>query len=184
MKPAGKAGDPRPPQSPAAQRSKRTYTPEQKAQALTLYASVGLSAAASDMEMPKATIEGWAKAAGIRSDEPKKTKAATETLMARAKEMRAELRVRMLAKCLDLIDRMDAPHVDFKGKDAGSVTYPVAPAAAVQNYATSIGILLDKVRLEAGEATGRVETITDGMNDHEKEALRRVLKEAAEAYSE
>jgi hypothetical protein len=44
--------------------------------------------------------------------------------------------------------------------------------------------LLDKVRLEAGEATGRVETITDGMNDHEKEALRRVLKEAAEAYSE
>jgi hypothetical protein len=79
---------------------------------------------------------------------------------------------------------MDAPHVDFKGKDAGSVTYPVAPAAAVQNYATSIGILLDKVRLEAGEATGRVETITDGMNDHEKEALRRVLKEAAEAYSE
>ena len=74
---------------------------------------------------------------------------------------------------------MDAPHIEFKGKDAISVEYPIAPAGAVQNYATSVGILIDKYRLEVGEATNRSEskTITDGLNDHEKQRLRDVLDE-------
>ena len=45
------------------------------------------------------------------------------------------------------------------------------------------------MQLLTGQATQRVETVTDGMNDHEKDALRAVLddairaKEAADAGS-
>lgn len=37
------------------------------------------------------------------------------------------------------------------------------------------GVLTDKAQLLAGKATTRTETITSGMDDHEREALRAVL---------
>jgi ABC-type branched-subunit amino acid transport system ATPase component len=63
----------------------------------------------------------------------------------------------------NLISRIYTPtsgHIDFKGKDATEVTYPKAPAAAFQQYATSAAILIDKFRLEGGEVTERTEAIT------------------------
>jgi hypothetical protein len=81
-----------------------------------------------------------------------------------------------------VLKRMDEPHVDFKGKDADRVVYPVAPAAAVQNYATSAAIMLDKYRLEVGEATARTESFS-GMDDHERAALREAIQKAIAAKS-
>ena len=43
------------------------------------------------------------------------------------------------------------------------------------------GIAVDKSQLISGQPTGRIETVTDGLNDHEKEALRKVLDEAIHA---
>ena len=37
------------------------------------------------------------------------------------------------------------------------VTYPIATSGDVKNYSVSIGILIDKYRLEMGESTSRAE---------------------------
>jgi hypothetical protein len=157
--------------------TRQTYTDDEKSEALSLYMDVGVAESARRTGINPLTISSWARRAGLHTNAPVKTKEATEALRARAGEMREELRLRMLHKALDLLDRMDAPHVEFKGKDASAVTYPIAPAGAVQNYATSAAILLDKYRLEVGEATNRTEnlSITDGINDHERQALRDAI---------
>lgn len=159
----------------------RTFTDEEKSEALLLYVDKGPAEAARQTGISPLTISSWAKRSGLHTNAVVKTKEATAALMAKQAEMRAELRVRMLHKALELLDRMDAPHVEFKGKDANQVAYPVAPAAAVQNYATSIGILLDKYRLELGEVTGRTESLASGMDDHERETLKGVVRRAIEA---
>ena len=82
---------------------------------------------------------------------------AIEAHQNQAQERRERIRLHLLEKMEDLLGRMDEPHVDFKGKDAGKVTYPIATSGDVRNYATSFGILLDKYRLEMGEATTRGE---------------------------
>ena len=153
----------------------RTFTDEEKQEALLLYVDVGPAEASRRTGISPLTISSWAKRSGLHTNAVVKTKAATEALIAKADSMRVELRVRMLAKALDLVDRMDAPHVEFKGKDANQVSYPVAPAGAVQNYATSIGILIDKYRLEVGEATGRYESrdITGTLSDRDLDAAIR-----------
>ncbi len=48
--------------------------------------------------------------------------------------------------------------------------------------AVASGILFDKFALMSGEATSRTETktLTDGMDDHERETLRRILDEVNE----
>ena len=156
----------------------RKYSAEERAEALILYASEGLAETARQTGIPKPTIASWVTRAGLpHTDSTVKTEAATEAAQSRAKQLRADLQLRLLEKAVDLLDRMDAEHVDFKGKDADMVTYPIAPAAAVQNYATSVGILIDKYRLEMGEATTRNESraLSDDLaplSDHERRALR------------
>ena len=153
----------------------RKYSAEERAEALTLYASDGLAETARQTGIPKPTIASWVTRAGLpHTDSTTKTEAATEAAESRAKQLRADLRLKLLEKASDLLDRMDAPHVEFKGKDADQVEYPIAPAAAVQNYATSVGILIDKYRLEMGEATGRTESraLTDDITDDERSRLR------------
>ena len=40
------------------------------------------------------------------------------------------MRELLLVKAKDALERMDQPHIEFKGKDATQVTYPKAPASA------------------------------------------------------
>ena len=154
-------------------RVKRVYDETEREAALTIVVERGLADAVRETGIPKSTIEGWVQSRGIRTVRPAKMAEARAAAEDRIVTLRAALRLSFLEKIHDLLARMDAPHIDFKGKDANAVTYPIAPAAAVQNYATSVGILLDKFRLESGEATGRTESrsLSDVMPDHEKEAL-------------
>lgn len=157
----------------------RTYSDDEKATALNVYASQGLAEAWRLTGIPKPTIASWARRLGLpHTDAAAKTREATEAAAERAHRLRQDLRSKLLEKAVDLLDRMDAPHVEFKGKDARAVTYPIAPAGAVQNYATSAAILIDKYRLEVGEATDRTETvsITDGLDDHERDALNDAIR--------
>jgi transposase-like protein len=154
----------------------RVYSSDEKATALNLYVSQGLAEAWRITGIPKPTIASWARRAGLpHTDAASKTRAATLSAAARADQLRAELRLNLLEKAVDLLQRMDAPHVEFKGKDSTEVTYPIAPAGAVQNYATSVGILVDKYRLEVGEATGRLESreLNDKPDDELRDAIRR-----------
>src|SRR3990167_922087 len=162
----------------------RMYSAKERADTLALYAVVGLAETARQTGIPKPTVASWVTRAGLpHTDSTRKTEAATAAAESRAKQLRVDLRLKLLEKAVDLLDRMDAPHVEFKGKDVTEVEYPIAPAAAVQNYATSVGILIDKYRLEMGEATDRMEhkTLTEGMDDHERATLRSVLDAALQA---
>jgi hypothetical protein len=71
--------------------------------------------------------------------------------------MRLELRVGLLEQALRILDRMKEPHTTVHGKDAIRVEHNEAPAADLRGYAISLGILIDKYRLESGEPTGKTE---------------------------
>ena len=157
-----------------------TYADEDKQAALALYQEVGLAEAWRQTGIPKPTIASWARRAGLpHTDAAAKTRAATDASAARAELLRLELRMSLLEKALDMLDRMDGEHVEFKNsaKEIREVVYPIAPAGAVQNYATSAGILIDKYRLEMGEATGRTESRAVGsIPDHERDALAGAIR--------
>lgn len=164
----------------------REYSMEERAVALAIYVEKGVAEAWRQTGIPKPTIASWARRGRVHTNAPVKTQAATAQLQANAAKLRAELRLRLLEKAADLLDRMDAEHIDFKGKDAGEVVYPIAPAGAVQNYATSVGILIEKFRLEMGEVTDRTEalSITDGLDPDTKRALRERLARSVRGESQ
>jgi transposase-like protein len=153
-----------------------THSDEERQNAIALVAEHGLAYAWRETGIPKPTIVRWCKAAGVERFHPEKTRMAVEALQERAATLRESLRLKLLEKVDDLLDRMDAEHVDFKGKDSDEVVYPIAPAAAVQNYATSVGILIDKYRLEIGEATGRTESWTNDHADHEARDIAEQIR--------
>jgi hypothetical protein len=156
---------------------RREYSEAERTHWVAVVARDGLGSAWRESGIPKPTLARWCHKAGVETYQPEKTHAATEALKAMHGLRRETLRVQLLDKAVDLLERMDSEHVDFKGKDADEVVYPIAPAAAVQNYATSVGILIDKYRLEMGEVTGRTEsqTVTGGMNDDERTRLRDAI---------
>jgi len=137
------------------------YTQEKKDAAVAVYESEGLAAAHKASGICKTSIARWAAAAGVVTSHGEKTQAATEARQLRVEAKRAELRETLLDKAIDMAARMNEPHIDFKGANVEEVTFPKAPAAACQHYATSIGILIDKFRLENGESTSRSEVQLD-----------------------
>jgi len=153
---------------------------DQRAEALAIYVQKGVAEASRQTGVPKPTIASWARRGRVHTVAPVKTRAATEMLMAQSAQLRERLRFKLLEKADDLLDRMDAEHIDFKGKDSDEVVYPIAPASAVQNYATSVGILIDKYRLEVGEATGRTESWTNDHIDHERGIADQIREELAQ----
>lgn len=164
----------------------RSYTAQQKADALQIYVTQGLAAAAKATGFNKATICSWARRGGIQGPKPDNVRNANAWHQAKLEERRVELRGEMLRKAADLLQRMDEAHIDFKGKEAVEVEYPIAPAAAVRDYANAFGILIDKFRLEMGEVTNRTEalSITDGLDPDTKRALRERLARSVRGESQ
>lgn len=145
--------------------AKSRYTAKQRAQALELYLDHGPAETSRRTGIPVGTIRKWAARASVTGPHAKKTEAATEAARAQGERSRAELRVKLLAKAHDLLERMDHSHQEFVGQTGREVHYDKAPANAVKAYATSVGILIDKLRLEEGESTSRDEMIhRDGVD--------------------
>ncbi len=137
-------------------------SPEQKAQALAIYAEHGLARAHHDTGVPRSTLHGWARAAGLDTQAiagrtVEQTQAATLAHEYRCAELRVELRELLLVESVDMLERMNATHKDFKGAGVVEVTWDTAPAGACKDYAVAAAVLLDKYRLEVGEATSRDE---------------------------
>ena len=139
------------------------YTDKQRQQALTLYTEHGATHAANETGISRRSILRWANEACLSQARAEKTEAARAMLALRHNQLREELRVRLLEKALDALDRMDEKHIDYKGKDAHQVSWEVAPSGAFKDYATGAAILIDKYRLEMGETTSR--TTVEGSND-------------------
>lgn len=74
--------------------ARRTYTEEQKAEAVKLYEEHGTTAASKQTGIPKNTIQGWARKAGVRTVRQAKTAAATEAAKSDSAKTRALLEAR------------------------------------------------------------------------------------------
>ncbi len=140
-----------------------SYTDKQKTEAVALYVEVGAAEAARQTGAGARTIRRWADEAGMAAARDKNLTDAAERLTRQSTAQRAEIRVDLLDRIADVLKRMDEPHIDFRGKDATQVEWPTATSGDVKNYAVSFGILLDKYRLEMGEATEVI--ITGDMMD-------------------
>lgn len=161
--------------------ARREYTAEEKAEALRLYVEVGPCEAARRLGMDKRLVSKWAKKTGVATVATQKNLEGVEAAEAKAAHLRGKLKGLLLEKAVDLLGRMDEPHIDFKGKDVEQVTYPKAPASACASYATAAGILIDKFRLENGEVTGREEVVTVDAVDREIQRLESELNRRATA---
>lgn len=139
----------------------QAYTDKQKTEALELYMEHGPAEASRQCDIPSGTIRSWAYRADLPRLRYEKTEAATKASSARAELKREELRELLLDQAVDLLHRMNSPHKDFKGKDADEVWWDLAPSGATKDYATAAAILIDKYRLEMGEATSRTEGTDD-----------------------
>jgi len=137
------------------------YTAAQKTKAVDLYLKHGTAEAARQTGISGRTITRWAKTSGVVSQDREKTETARQELARRNAERRERIRSLILEKAEDILHRMDEPHADFKVVDKGieKVVWDSARSGDVKNYALSLAILIDKYRLEMGEATGRTETI-------------------------
>ena len=124
------------------------YTDTQKAEAVSLYVEVGTAEAARRIGVTPRSINNWAKAAGVTSQERiQKTEGAREVLKATHAEQREELRRLLLEAGIHHVKEAIAA---ASGRDA-------------QAWMIGAGIGIDKYRLEMGEATELV--ITGDMMD-------------------
>jgi transposase-like protein len=146
------------------------FTAKQKAEAIAIFHSDGSAVAAQHAGCSRQTIYNWLR----DSIDSEKT---PEELQAEAlyqSTLRASIRRRLLERVDNLLDRFDQPHSDFRGKDAVRVTWDSATSGDVRSYATAIGILIDKYRLEMGEATAR--TMHEDGDDFDR-AFRQLTEE-------
>ena len=137
-----------------AQKSHAPYEPGFRAEVVSDYKSVGLSAAARKHHVCRESVYRWAKAAGVATDLG--TKPSIEKATAAAKVKRTQMRTDLLDKIDLVLNRIDG----------------AAPARDCQALAMTFGILLDKYRLECGESTSRSEHLTVDQIEAE---LQRIL---------
>lgn len=137
----------------------QTYTDEQRAEAVACYQEHGTAETSRLLEIPRTTIIDWASKADVIV-----RTVSEKTLEARAvrhEAKRAEMRELLLDRAVGILERMEGP-----GKPGD-----------MRNMAISVGILIDKYRLEMGETTSR--TFIEGTDDVD----RRISQLVAEMES-
>jgi len=138
-----------------------TYSDDLKAAVLAVYRADGPAAAvrAYGPRPCERTICRWAKQRGVVCVAT--TKKATEAANALRAVKRAELSVKLLDRATEMLDRMGETMKTWVGTGAKPVEVELdrPPASVCRDLATTVGILIDKLRLEAGQATDRVEVL-------------------------
>ncbi len=130
---------------------------------------------AESLDVSGRTIQRWAQDAGtplgeLSHDTAKQAREVQGEHNALARE---ELKSRLLTEVEWLLDQLRTQHYDYRGKDAIKVFFDQAPAAAAKAYVTAAAILIDKMRLEEGKATGRTEvSVEQAAGVIEKEIMR------------
>ncbi len=152
------------------------YTDTQRRKAVNLYIQHGTTKASKMSGVPKRTILYWAKNSDVVAHARDKTAVAVAESARLNVERRERIKTLLLEKIEDLLGRMNLPHIDFKGKDAQRVTYPVATSGDVKNYAVSVAVLIDKYRLEMGESTSRAEITFEQAEDRLDEEFAELVE--------
>lgn len=121
---------------------RKTYTDQEKAEALRMYEEEGPSAVQKNLGIPKGTVTGWAKEADIRTVRNEKTRDATAASQADAKALRAQLEVLYAQDALKLRAMLWQPSTIVS---AGQViTTDLPTPEGMRNLATASGIVFDK----------------------------------------
>lgn len=122
--------------------AKRTYTEQQRNEALKLYETEGPSAASKTLEIPKSTIRNWARAEGVSTVPAQKTHAATQARATDLKARRTEISADLLDRYTFVMEKLTE---QTQTVSAGSVVTTEQPTPeALQRLVTTAGILLDK----------------------------------------
>lgn len=130
---------------------RRSYTKREKAEVVGMVAVMGQMQTAEESGLPLSTVNRW-------WNEP-------------------TLREYREAKQGDIADAIRVGVLLGLHRMAGLI--PTETDLGKVNAAT--GTLFDKLQLIEGRATSRSETMTDGMDDHERADLRAVLRDAVHA---
>jgi hypothetical protein len=144
-----------------------SYTAVQREEALALALQKGNAQAARQLGIPRGTLQRWLAEAGLNNG-------GVSRRMEAAHEGSKLRRERLLERAMYALDRMDKPHVEVRGTT--TVRVPAATDAGVQALALAAAVLIDKYRLEVGEATTRGETRDLTHDDHEAELLRDAIR--------
>jgi hypothetical protein len=141
---------------------RREYSWDFKSEVLAVYEVDGPAATARLYKMPVRTLKSWATRLGMHTGA--ETKDVTEAACMAQKALRESIRVKVLHRADEMLDRMGEPMRIWVGSGATPVEVEIdKPSASVcRDLATTFGILLDKYRLEVGEATTREEVTVDG----------------------
>lgn len=125
---------------------RRRYTKRQKAAAVVTAEMSSTLAAAEALGIPESSIRYWL-------DDPQFANLRTKTREETAEGFGVLVHMAQ-GRLLELIPTMDA-----------------------RDLTILLGVATEKGQLLSGQATGRTETktLTDGLADHEREALRRVI---------
>jgi len=162
-----------------------SWSDEERRDALHLYTEVGTAEAARRSGIPARSIRRWANEADLAAARSLALEEGGRLLAKTHQAMRQEARVLLMEKVVDLLERMDQPHSEWKvvGNSVEKVTYDIATSGDVKNYAASINQLIDKYRLEMGEATARTEEVASGDIDRSVIQLVAELARRGEAQA-
>jgi transposase-like protein len=158
---------------------RRTYSWDFKAEVLAVYQVDGPASAAREYGISRDCVQRWARAAGLSTsaETKKQTEAALDSLAAR----RLRIRDKLAEYAEKTLDRLGEDFT-FATKDGIIITLDGPPPGACKDLCTAAAILIDKLRLEAGEATTRGEVVHDyaKLSDAELiEEAERILSDAA-----
>lgn len=128
--------------------AKAKYTPEQKAEALRLYAEHGAGETHRLTGIPKGTLTSWAGRNGVQSHAAAKTAIATEASKIKWAERRQTLADQLGDAVADFVAAARKAAADGDGRNT-------------QALMTAAAISVDKAQLVSGGATSRHEDVTD-----------------------
>jgi transposase-like protein len=142
---------------------RRRYSPEQKAEALALYAEVGAAEAARQTGIAKGTLQSWAHRTGVATTCNEQRQANVDALKAKWDERRQEMIHEIGAVAQMALARTEQAIATSRSREA-------------KEFATTMAILVDKAQLLSGAATSRTETT---VRDHLDREIEHLLESAA-----
>lgn len=149
-------------------RARRSYTDEQRAEALEVMRDEGLAAAHDATAIPKGTLSRWARAAGLDLDE--QARARTAAAAAAVEAGAAELKRDIVTRLRDVLDRSldtleDLVALEGEATD-GIRSSPELVAAVVDRDASAnvIRFVLQHGDHEVAQALGRLKLVGEVVN--------------------
>ena len=134
-----------------------------KRKAVELANEVGNAEAARQLNLSAGTIASWRSRLGVASLQREKTRAAVEARSLSRADRIGKLAETLLDEAEKEIKRLREPRREHRATGNGDLVSWTEPEPAPQDrraIATTVGILIDKSQLLAGEATSRTEALT------------------------